>query len=104
MQVKVDDWKICEDTEHVRAYELCLGDVYSIYPSQPHKKKFKIGQVLSARETDVSCIRKFGEFDGNLDKQVKVVAVNYKKFPWWQFWNIKKYVTSYHFEVIGDKA
>ena len=104
MQIKIDEWKNCEDTKRIRAYELCLGDVYAIQPPQPHKKKFKIGQILSARETDVYCLRKFGEFDGNLDKQVKVVAVNYKKFPWWQFWNIKKYVTSYYFEVIGDKA
>lgn len=104
MQIKIDEWKNCEDMKRIRAYESCLGDVYAIYPPQPHKKKFKIGQILSARETDVYCIRKFGEFDGNLDKQVMVVAINYKKFPWWQFWNIKKYVTSYYFEVIGDKA
>lgn len=39
--------------------------------------------------------------DKNEDKMLRVIEIEYVKFPWWKFWKRRKYVEEYHLEVIG---
>ena len=38
--------------------------------------------------------------DKNEDKMLRVIEIEYVKFPWWKFWKKRKYVEEYHLEVM----
>ena len=38
--------------------------------------------------------------DKNEDKMLRVIEIEYVKFPWWKFLKKRKYVEEYHLEVM----
>ena len=81
--------------EELRAYELNKNDVISIIPRQPHKQVYKIADNLS----QIEALRLCG-YAAEEKKYFKIVKIDYKKFPWWQFWKRKIYVEKYYLEVL----
>ena len=87
----------------MRTYELRQHDVISYYPPQPHKKKYQIGEHISINELaeamfDSPALRL--DRDKNENKMLRVIKIEYVKFPWWNFWKRRKYVKEYHLEVM----
>ena len=81
--------------EELRAYELNKNDVISIIPKQPHKRVYKVADNIS----QIEALRLCG-YTAEEKKDFKIVKIDYKKFPWWQFWKRKKYVEKYYLEVM----
>ena len=87
----------------MRAYELRQHDVISYYPPQPHKKKYQIGEHISINELAEAMFSSPAlrlDKDRNIDTVFCVSGMEYVKFPWWQFWKIRRYVSVYYLEVI----
>lgn len=80
------DKRMCKLQEH---------DVISIVPSQPHKQAYKVTDSIS----QIEALRLYG-YAAEEKKYFKIVKIDYKKYPWWQFWRRKKYVEKYYLEVL----
>ena len=81
--------------EEQLACELNKHDVISIIPKQPHKRIYKVADNIS----QIEALRLYG-YTAEEKKCFKIVSIDYKKFPWWQFWKRKKYVEKYYLEVM----
>lgn len=81
--------------EELHAYELNKNDVISIIPKQLHKRSYKVSDNIS----QIEALRLCG-YGAEEKKYFKIVKIDYKKFPWWQFWKQKKYVEKYYLEVL----
>ena len=85
----------------MRVCELRQHNIISYYPSQLHKQKYKLGEYVSADDlTETMFGLSISRFDKNEDKIFRVMKIKYVKFPWWKFWKRRKYVKSYHLEII----
>lgn len=73
----------------MRAYELRQYDVISYYPPQPHKQEYKLGEHISINELAEAMFSSPAlrlDRDKNEDKMLRVIEIEYVKFPWWKFW------------------
>lgn len=96
--MKIEKEKFCSENNSTidkRMCELQEHDVISIIPKQPHKRVYKIADNLS----QIEALRLCG-YTAEEKKYFKIVKIDYKKFPWWQFWKRKKHVEKYYLEVL----
>lgn len=85
----------------MRVCELRQHDIISYYPLQPHKQKYKFGEYVSTDDlTETMLGLSTSKVNKNEDKIFRVIKIKYVKLSWWKFWKKRKYVKSYHLEVI----
>lgn len=87
----------------MRACELQQYDVISYQPPQPHKQEYKLGEHILIDELAEAMFNSPAlrlDRDKNENKMLRVIEIKYVKFPWWKFWNRRKYVKEYHLEVM----
>lgn len=103
MKVTYERFDNSNQNNYIRAHQLYEHDVISYYPQQPHKKKYKIGQYVSIGEVAEAMFNSPAlrlDKDRNINTMFRVNGMKYIKFPWWQFWKRRKYVSVYYLEVI----
>ena len=67
------------------------------------KQEYKLGEHISINELAEAMFSSPAlrlDRDKNEDKMLRVIEIEYVKFPWWKFWKKRKYVEEYHLEVM----
>ena len=86
----IDENRICQLHQH--------DVIVIIVPPKNQKMKYKILDKISVGEV-ISNIYGW-HVCKNTDIYFKIIKIDYKKFPWWNFWKRKKYVIKYYLEVM----
>lgn len=80
-------------------------DVITIIPPYGTKKKLKLFEKLPLWNV-LDDISNFESWTADVLRKnaascmSQVIQVDYKKFPWWQFWKKNKYIEKYYIEIV----
>ena len=80
-------------------------DVITIIPGHKTKNEYKLYEKISSwivlddigdsKTWTANTLRENVGFH-----TFRVIKINYKKYPWWQFWKKNKYVEKYYLEIL----
>ena len=84
----------------LRVLPLQLYDVLEVLPGV-ETEKWKLGQNVSSQYIrDIWWDKSSFKMEIPIGLELKVIAINYHKYKWWQFWKKKSKVDSYLLEVV----